>query len=282
VVHQVRFSPPVWEAALEERARTGESVSEVVDRLVGDALGLQRHTLFQVSTSTALAEGVFAGEMTVEQLLGHGDFGIGTYDRLDGELVLIDGRCFRAGAGGRLEEAAPSATVPFAIVTHFTVDRTIDVDHVASLEELAHRIDAIRPSENVFVAVRVSGLFAPLSMRAACRAAAGEDLVEATSHQSEFTEGVIEGTMVGFWSPDHVRSVGIPGYHLHFVSTDRSIGGHVLDLAGRGLRVDLDVERDVHVAMPTTKEFLDADLAADATASLEIAESAVADRPDRR
>ena len=279
---QIRLSNDVWAAVREEQARTGESVSQVVDRLVGDALGLRRHTLFQVSTATALAEGVFAGEMTVDELLRHGDFGLGTFDGLDGELVMLGGRCFRAGPGGTLEEADPSATVPFAIVTHFTVDRSTEVEDVSSSSDLAHRIDAVRPSENLFVAVRATGRFEGLSMRAACPAEPGEDLIDATGHQSEFTARGVSGTLVGFWTPDHVRSVGIPGYHLHFIAADHSIGGHVLDLRARELRVDLDIERDVRVAMPTTKEFLEAELGIDAVAELEIAESAVADRPDTR
>lgn len=277
----IRLSDPVWAAVRAEAETTGEAVSEVVDRLVCEALGLQHHTLFQVSTGTALAEGVFDGEITVGGLLARGDFGIGTFDHLDGELVLLDGRCFRATAGGRVGEADLEWTTPFAVVTRFSSDLHAELDTGASLAELQRHLDGMRPSDNVFVAVRVTGTFDRLSMRAACRARPGEGLVEATSHQSEFAHEDIGGTLVGFWTPDHVSSVGIPGYHFHFLDDDRTIGGHVLDLVGRELRVDLDVERDVHVAMPTTKEFLEADLTADATADLGVAESAVADRPHR-
>lgn len=275
----IRLSDQVWAAVRAEAAATGETPSEVADRLVCEALGLQRHTLFQVSTGTALAEGVFDGAITVGGLLAHGDFGIGTFDRLDGELVILDGHCLRATAGGRVEVADPEWTSPFAVVTRFTPDLGADLRGVSSLSELHRSIDRLRTSDNVFAAVRVTGRFERLSMRAACRARPGEGLVEATSHQSEFTHDDVAGTLVGFWTPDHVSSVGIPGYHFHFVSDDRTVGGHVLDLVAPALRIDLDVERDVHVAMPSTKEFLEADLRGDATEDLEIAESAVADRP---
>lgn len=277
----LHLSPSVLAAVRAEAGATGESVSAVMERLVCEALGLHRHTLFQVSTGTALAEGVFDGAITVRDLLGHGDFGIGTYDRLDGELVLLDGRCFRAGAGGRVEEASPEWTTPFAVVTRFTPDVVADLDDVGSLAGLQGRIDDLRSSDNVFVAVRVTGTFDRMSLRAACRARPGEGLVEATSHQSEFSREDVAGTMIGFWTPEYVSSVGIPGYHFHFLAEDRTTGGHVLDVVATDLRVELDIEREVHVALPTTKEFLEADLRADATQDLEVAESAVADRPHR-
>ena len=274
----VRLSEATWATVSAEAAATGEPVATIVDRRLCESFGLERHTLFQVSTSTALAEGVFAGEMTVAELLEHGDFGIGTFDQLDGELIIVDGRCHRASDGGRLEDAAPEWTVPFAVVTHFVADVRTDVGPVDSLDALEAHLDRVRPSQNVFVAVRVSGRFDSLALRTASRAEPGEDLVEATNHQSEFALTDVAGTLVGFWTPDHVRSVGIPGYHFHFVGDDRRTGGHVLDLEAGDLTVELDVERAVHLALPSTREFLEADLRSDASGALEVAESARAER----
>ncbi|HEX6219851.1 MAG TPA: acetolactate decarboxylase [Acidimicrobiia bacterium] len=261
-------------SALEHRiGRTGESLDTVVDALLSEALELNRHSLFQVSTSNALVQGVFGGVITVGDLKQHGDFGLGTFTGLDGELVLIDGDCFRASAGGAVEEASEDDEVPFALVARFHTDAEESIGDESSLEEVTEQIDAMRPSENVFVGIRIDGEFSHLSMRAACKAHPGESLVEATSHQSEFEATDIAGSVVGFWSPPYSKAISVPGYHFHFVSYDRKTGGHVLALVAREGRVRVHTESDLHLALPVTAEFLTADLSGDHEGELKVAES---------
>ena len=50
-----------------------------------------QNVVYQESTVDALLSGVYDGELPLEQLRKHGHFGIGTFDRLDGEMVLLDG-----------------------------------------------------------------------------------------------------------------------------------------------------------------------------------------------
>lgn len=110
-------------------------------------------------------------------------------------------------------------------------------------------------------------------MRATCTAAPGEGLEEATAHQSQFSAFGIVGTLVGFWAPQYARAVSVPGYHFHFISEDRGLGGHVLDLAADSLNVQIHVESDLHVALPETEDFLRADLGGDHQRALERAET---------
>ncbi len=109
----------------------------------------------------------------------------------------------------------------------------------------------MRNSANVFFAVRVDGHFDAVHVRAACRIAPGVPLAVATEQQSEFELTAVDGTMVGFWSPPYASGVEIAGYHLHFLTDDRTAGGHVLDGRGRALRVRVQEESDVHLALPT-------------------------------
>lgn len=266
-------SDGVWEALHAESERTGDSLARVVDRNLSSALGLDRHSLFQVSTSTALVEGVFRGAVTVGDLRRHGDFGLGTYDGLDGELVMVDGACFRVGGGGSVTTADDGWEVPFAVVTRFVPDDASTLASFDTLAQLETALDDLRPSENVFVGLRIEGRFTRLSLRAACRAGAGEDLVAATSHQSEFTTGDLRGTLVGFWTPIYATAVNVPGYHFHFLAADHSVGGHVLDAQAGPLEVGLHVESDLHIVIPQTAEFLQADLSGEAAEALRIAES---------
>ena len=130
----------------------------------------------------------------------------------------------------------------------------------------------MRDSANVFFAVRVDGRFDAVHVRAACRTAPGVPLAVATEHQAEFELGPVDGTMVGFWSPPYASGVEVAGYHLHFVDDARTVGGHVLGCAGRRLRVRVEEESDVHLALPDTAAFRRADLTHDPTADLDRAE----------
>ncbi|HEX2404507.1 MAG TPA: acetolactate decarboxylase [Acidimicrobiia bacterium] len=272
-------SESVWRALLEESERSGESISIVVDRSLSTAFDLERHSLFQVSTSNALVQGVFQGAVTVQDLKRNGDFGLGTFDGLDGELVMLDGVCHRATGGGVVTSPPDDARVPFAVVTHFHPDLRLAAGP-GSLADLAAFLDAARPSENLFVGIRVDGRFERLSLRAACAAESGENLIEATAHQSEFTVVQEEGTLVGFWAPLYARAVNVPGYHFHFISEDRRLGGHVLDMEAGPLEVGIHVESELHIAIPETEEFLAADLSGDHQEALHQAETGQATRSE--
>jgi len=213
----------------------------------------------------------------VRDLKRHGDFGLGTFDGLDGELIMLEGVCHRATGGGVVTSPPDDARVPFAVVTHFRPDLSLATGP-GSLTDLTAALDASRPSENLFVGIRATGQFERLSLRAACAAELGENLLEATAHQSEFRVVDIEGTLVGFWAPLYARAVNVPGYHFHFLSKDRGLGGHVLDMDAGSLDIGIHVESELHIAIPETEEFLAADLSGDHQEALHQAETGQAAR----
>ena len=274
---EIDLSESVLKSLQGRQADDGRSLDELVDILLSEALELKRHSLFQVSTSNALVEGVFEGSTTVGDLRSHGDFGLGTFAGLDGEMIMLSGECFRATAAGLVTTAGDDREVPFALVTNFEPDIMDSVESDVSLAELHERIDSLRPSENLFAAIRADGHFVHLSLRAACPARPGEGLVEATTHQSEFEGADVRGSLIGFWSPEYTRAVSVPGYHFHFISDDRSLGGHVLGLRGRELDLEIHTERDLHLALPETAEFLAADLRGEHAEELAKAETRASD-----
>lgn len=270
---EFEVSDSVWRVLQRRVEDTGRPMGAIVDDLLAEALDLDRHSVFQISTSNALIRGVFGGTTTVDELRRHGDFGLGTFAGLDGEMVLVDGECFRAGPGGVAERVDGDRQVPFALVTHFQSDLESRLETPFDFETLTKSLDALRPSENIFVGIRVEATFDSLSMRVACRASPGEGLLEATRHQDEFTVSGISGVLVGFWAPEYSKSVSVPGYHLHFISDDRALAGHVLGLRGDRGMARLHTESDVHLALPETTEFLTADLTGDHLGALREAES---------
>ena len=168
--------------------------------------------------------------------------------------------------------APDSALAPFFVATHFAADRVASFEGVGSFADLRQRLDQLRPSANVFVAIRLHGHFERIKVRTACKSAPGTDLVTATCHQAEFELESITGTLVGFWSPDYARTINVPGYHLHLLSDDHRHGGHLLELSAESLALELHTESNLHLALPETAAFLAADLSGDPSAALATAE----------
>ncbi|MEY4352753.1 MAG: acetolactate decarboxylase [Cyanobacteriota bacterium] len=269
---QLRLGRGLWKALQERCERTGESPDHVIRAALAEALDLNHHTIYQVSTTGALVQGLYQGCVRVADILRHGDFGLGTFDGLDGEGILLDGVCWQARGDGSVHPAPPEALAPFWVVTSFRGDQRRKLHGIGSWQDLTAQLDAQRPSDNVFTAIRIRGVFEQIKIRVACKAPAGTDLVTATSHQAEFSLEALAGTLVGFWTPAFACTINVPGYHLHLLSDDHAHGGHVLDLQASELTVELHTEDHLQLALPDTPGFLAADLSGDPRASLAKAE----------
>jgi acetolactate decarboxylase len=223
-----------------------------------------RHEIFQTSLMSALLDGVYEGETTVRDLLGQGDFGIGTFNALDGEMLILDGVCYQLRADGSSSEAALDARSPFAVVTQFTPHTGRDLLPGSTRAEVSDQIDRLTESENYMYALRIEGEFARITMRTVARqtkpfrpltdATGDEDIIELTD---------VSGTIVGFRTPLYEKGIGVPGCHAHFVTDDRSGGGHVLDFTLARGRASLCLGTDLRLQLPLTAAFRDADLAPD-------------------
>ena len=260
--------------ALQDRAaRTGESSEQIILSALADALEVDHPALFQVSNSTALTQGVFDGAVTIRELKEHGDFGLGTFDGLDGEMIALDGVIYRADAGGNVTMADDAALAPFAVITELPDEPPFTLSSVASFSDLAAQLDAHRQSDNLFYAVRMDGHFARIKARAFPRQADGTMLAEAASAQSEFTFTDVAATLVGFWTPTYARTINVAGWHIHALTADLLRGGHVLDVGAEELQVRMAELAEVRMAIPATEEFLEADLTQDVSDQLARAES---------
>ena len=269
---ETRISDTLW-AALQDRAETsGQSVSHIVQAALAEALDVEHHSIFQVSTSGAIVQGLFQGCVSVADLRRHGDLGLGTFEDLDGEMILIEGHCYQARSDGTVVEAGDDELTPFASVVSFAADEVCTLPSVANWEDFTEQVDALRTSANGIIAIRATGTFDTLELRTACKTESGTDLVHAVANQALFTFEGISGSLVGFWSPEYAQAISIAGYHVHFISDDRQHGGHVLQFQASDLPVELHLVSDIHLAIPETEAFLEADLTGDITGALQQAE----------
>jgi acetolactate decarboxylase len=262
----------LWRALVDYAERTREPLAHVVSQALAEYLQVSHHTLYQVSTSTALVEGIYRGAVRVGTLREHGDLGLGTFENLDGEMVVVDGHFFQVRGDGSVRECDDDDLSPFAVITRFAPDVEATLEQCPDLSRLASRFDGLRSSDNLFYAIRVDGHFDYVHTRAVCKTDNGVPLVEAAAVQPEFEFHDISGTLVGFWTPEYARTFNVPGYHLHFLSDDRHSGGHLLQCRGSDLRLRLQGEGDYRIALPETEEFLKADLRRDPAADLAKAE----------
>jgi acetolactate decarboxylase len=219
------------------------------------------HVLFQASTIGALLQGAYDGDVTFAELAQHGDLGLGTLNALDGEMIALDGRFYRADVDGAVHVVSPSAKTPFAVIAFFTPTAEVYLDEAQAQDELLARLDERVPDEAASWAVRIDGSFERVRARSVPRQEPPyRPLTEVVADQHVFELEDVAGTLLGFRFPDYSEGIEVSGYHLHFISEDRARGGHVLDFRTRSVRAWLDPSSDLHVELPTGVDLSAADL----------------------
>ena len=262
----------LYEALIERMQTDNTSCDHLVSTALSQCLGKPLHTLFQVSTSAALVEGLYQGAVKVARLLGHGDFGLGTFVDLDGEMVVLDGVCYQISPNGKVARVEGERLIPYAVVTRFNAEFSRQYPGLASFAELVSICDGLRTSENLFYAFRIDGKFSLVRTRVMKPVSEGTGLKAAASAQQEFLFEEQEGTLVGLWSPGFAGSFSVPGYHFHFLSNDRERGGHVLECKARNVVIGGCAMHEMHVSLPETAEFLKANLSRNPSEDLMSAE----------
>ncbi|MCK9580611.1 MAG: acetolactate decarboxylase [Methanoregula sp.] len=230
----------------------------------------EEDTLYQVSTIDALMLGVFDGVQPVAELKKYGDFGIGTFDALDGEMIVLDGIVYQAKADGHIYTVDDNEMTPFATVTHFTRDHTATTGAPMNFSIFSSEMEKQLPTGNMIYAVRMHGTFPIMKVRAiSAQKKPYPTLSEAAKNQSIYTYSDTTGTIVGFYTPVFFKSVNVPGYHLHYLSDDHATGGHILDLTVPvGTTIEYDITPRFSMALPTSGDFTGIDLSKDLSGDL--------------
>jgi acetolactate decarboxylase len=233
------------------------------------------HVLFQASTIGALLDGAFDGDLSFAELAEHGDFGLGTLNRLDGEMIALDGEFFRADVDGATEPVPASAKTPFAVVTRFEPQVDERIEAASTHDDLLARLDALVPAGTSSCAIRLDGRFELVRARSVpAQSRPYRPLTEVVAGQHVFELEDVAGTMLGFRFPAYAEGIEVGGYHLHFIDETRARGGHVLDSRSAGLRARIDASNDLHVELPPRIELADPDLAAATHAAVTAVERA--------
>ncbi|KAG0651514.1 Alpha-acetolactate decarboxylase [Hyphodiscus hymeniophilus] len=222
--------------------------------------------LYQYSIINALMDGVASGGIELSNLQELGDHGLGTFESIDGEMVMIDSISYHLRADGSIETATAHNKLPFAMVTNFTPTisgRKVSLPDKDAIYKTAKEM--FPSTSNVYLALKIDGTFQRMKVRAVRgQRYKGQPLSELGDSQAvnEYTN--IEGTVFGFRSPPFSQGISVAGGHLHFVSAKRDCGGHVLELEASGAEISGAVIKDVRIELPESVEFNEAKLEKDA------------------
>ncbi len=233
---------------------------------------LEHHTIYLSAPVNALVEGLFEENVPFSQVKKHGDFGIGTFNDLDGEMVMLDGTVYQCDSEGRIHVIDESALTPFACVTFF---KPLTHDEIPMEMEYGAFVDFLNgllPSPNLFYAIRVDGEFAGIRTRSVHKQENYRPLVDVAKDQALFSFSNIRGTLAGFFTPPFVSSLSVPGLHLHFLSEDFRHGGHLLECRPIRARVGVQILDRVELSLPMTLDYLLNDFSRDVGRDLNQAE----------
>ena len=207
--------------------------------------------LFQVSTLQALMQGDYEGAVTVETLTGYGDTGLGTFNGLDGEMIVLDGTTYKAAYDGSVTAVDGTETVPFANVAFLGEWESIDTSFDGGYDALLAALTTSVPEQNMPVVFRISGTFSDVKVRSVPKQQEPyPPLTEVVKNQAVFTCAQTEGTVVGFRFPAYMGDINTTGYHLHFLSADCAFGGHLLDIGSGEITIQYCELNEFSMVLP--------------------------------
>lgn len=229
--------------------------------------------VYQYSTIEALLSGVYDGQVKYKDLRERGDFGIGTFQHLDGEMIAVSGEFFQIKSDGKAYEVKDEQLTPYATMKNFRTDITLTIPKGLTFTQLSEYIDKQLPSPNLIYAVQITGTFRQVKTRSVpAQEKPYKPATEVVKKQPTFDFKDAHGIMAGYRFPAYLRMVSVPGYHLHFLNSDHNAGGHVLDLVTNEVTVKIDIASGIDLDIPREGDFLAKPLGRDDAAAMKAVE----------
>ncbi len=213
--------------------------------------------LFTAGLANSLIGGLYDGYYPYSELKKHGDFGLGAPDKLDGELLIFNGKIYQTQYTGKTFEVKDTAKTPFAVVNFFHADKTFKVTKQMNKQVLFHYIDSILDNPNGMYAIHISGNFRYLKTRAfePVDTKPYSPLAEMLDKQHFFEFKNQRGDLVGQRLPAYMEGANITGFHVHFLSEQKDKGGHIIDFLTDHVTVEIDLLSSFIVDVPNTTDF---------------------------
>jgi acetolactate decarboxylase len=217
----------------------------------------EKDMIFHYSVLKALDNGVLEGDMEIGELKKHGDFGLGTFNKLNGELIILDHVVYRVLPDGKIVQPDDKTLIPYSVITFYHQDDTLSLSGEINYQTLKAYLERRVPSRNHFYAFRIKGEFGYIKCGGANMQEKpyNRSLVKMLSDRPVYEGKDIKGTLVGFWCPAYIGDINTAGCHLHFLSDDHSLGGHLMEFTARSLKIGYDAKSSYEILLPDTEDF---------------------------
>ena len=236
-----------------------------------------RETIYQVALLQSLTQGYYDGIIKVSELKKHGDIGIGTFEGVNGEMIVLDGKVYQALGDGKVQEAADDETVPFSNVTFFDKDGSAELSDINDVNALKEKLNATveQNGKNLFYFVKMSGTFEKMNVRSELKQEKPYKTLDKAleTDQREFNYDNINGTVVALYCPDYMNGLNTPGWHFHFISDDKTKGGHLLDLKFSKATAEYDATPEFEMCLTDNGDFQKMELSKDVSDAIKKVET---------
>ncbi|MBB5397004.1 acetolactate decarboxylase [Mucilaginibacter sp. AK015] len=216
----------------------------------------KNNTLYTAGHASAFIGGLYDAFYPYTKVLKHGDFGLGAPDKLDGEVLVLDGKIYQTQSTGRTFEVKATELTPFTVVNFFKAQRTVQNDKELTKNDLFLYLDSLLSNKNGIYAIKITGNFNFIKTRAFPPVKKPYvPLADMLPLQHFFTFENVKGTLVGYRIPAYMDGPNITGYHFHFLSDDKKGGGHIIDLTTGSVTIEIDELDSFMVDIPQTPAF---------------------------
>lgn len=267
VSYVVGNDPGQFRLQLLDRAnqKLNEAVTYSIDRIARKELNdvrkdtldwckeIAKDFLYQYAAVSAFQAGGYEGNVTLGELKKRGDFGLGTFNGVDGELVVNQGKFYRIHSSGTVSEVSDCDHTSLAFVKFFKVDLSFTIQTAEiTLEQLQKKIASLLTVDKLY-AIRIKGTFSKLTARASALAQKPYQPLEEHFAQNQviFNLSNTTGVAVGFLVPTSMEKVNIPGFHFHYIADDLKSGGHIFDFTATQLTVEIDKTKGCYLELNT-------------------------------
>jgi len=219
-------------------------------------------TITQASTINAVLKGLYDGEITFGELKKYGDFGVGYFHKMAGEVLALDGVFYRIKSDGLTEIVKDSDKTPFFMIAMLKSDSDHFTNRKLDYNELKQYILKMLPRKKSFYAIKIKGVFTNLKARTLLRQAKSySGIGSVIKSQVRFNiPSETKGTLIGFYTPDFMEGVSIPGFHFHFMSEDKTKGGHVNSLNVVSITIEFKELKKFQLLIPENQDYHNANL----------------------
>jgi len=221
-----------------------------VNEINNDGTKQNSDNIYQYSSKNGLLNNDYVGDLTIGEIKEYGNFGLGTFNMVDGEMVIFDGNIYQVLITGEINNMPSEVLSPFVVTKFFNSDTSFTLPSNISLDSAKSLVYRVVENLDTPLAIKMTGTFKSLLSRSVEKVHdESVTLAEIVANQTEFNFTNVEGTVIGFWYPDYFDGVNFPGFHLHVLLDDLSGGGHLLDCTFENAIVEIDFASGVTVAL---------------------------------